>query len=776
MRTCSRLTDGWRFCAAPDPFGIPLHKSAYYAGAKTESHLRGFASLSYVETSENCRETWTPVTVPHDYIIRQMPSPDHPGTLGSQDYPEGWYRRNFRFTEDDRGRRIVLCFEAVATDCAVFFNGCPIVENHTAYTPFEADITDYVRFGEDEVNLLAVHIRRTEEHEGWWYTGAGIVRDVWLLKTDPTAVDHRGIWVRPVKIAEDLWRCEIETTLVREADTPDTVTVTQTLCGQTVSTDVTLTPYEKAVVRQTVQVQSPALWDTENPALYDCRTNLLRNGGSVDEVKTEFGFRTAEFLKDGFYLNGIKTLLRGVSNHEDYGITGRAVPLSIRDYRVRLMKEMGANAWRCAHYPHSDSTMATLDRCGMLTMAETRHFSAAPTHMRELETLIRRDRNHPSVILWSIGNEEWFFMEERGARIARRMIATVRRLDPDRAVTAAVDKNVAGSPVHDLVDVMGVNYNMRFIDALHERLPEKPMIFSECTASGTTRSWYGETDADAGTMAGYDRRTNAFGHSAAYTWKFIDERPFLFGGYQWTGIEYRGEAEWPRLGSVCGAVDLFLQKKDNFYRMRTIWTDEPEVHILPHWNFRGMEGQPIPVQVYTNCAAVQLTLNGTEIGTEPTDRYTAARFFVPYAPGVLCAVGLDAEGREIARHEVRTTGEAVRLQMVLDNAPEVEAHGADAVAHVSVYAVDADGNRVPDATDTLFFGITGAAEEDSETVGPRARILGTGSSNTDPVPPHSRTRVMYAGAAAVAVQTADSLFPTAVTVRGDRLGCAMLTL
>ena len=257
MRSCTQLKDGWKFSAAAENFSTPLHKQAHYKGAKTENRLRGFASLSYNTDEGKCSELWSPVTVPHDYIVTQTPSPAFTGALGCQDYPEAWYRRNFKFTENDRGRRIVLCFEAVATRCEIYFNGCFICENHTAYTPFEADISDYVKFGETETNLLAVRICPTAEHEGWWYTGAGITRPVWLLKTDPAAIDHRGVWVRPVKVSDTLWRCEIETTLVNEKSEGETVTVQSEIDTKTVVSEAVLLPYEKTVVHQCIEVQSP---------------------------------------------------------------------------------------------------------------------------------------------------------------------------------------------------------------------------------------------------------------------------------------------------------------------------------------------------------------------------------------------------------------------------------------------------------------------------------------------------------------------------------------
>lgn len=772
MRTSILLRDGWKFHAGADQSAVPRHKSAHYNGAKTMSRLYGFASLSYTDDSTHTPELWIPVSVPHDYVISQSPSAENPGALGSQSYGEAWYRRNFTFTDNDRGRRVLLCFEGAATRCQIFFNGVLLKEHHSAYAPFEVDISDVIRF--DAQNLLAVRFEPMQHHEGWWYTGGGLVRDVYLLKTDPCAVDVRGVWVRPVKITDSLWRCEIETTLLCEKSGAETVSLTSRIGDLSVTSDVTLIPYGKTTVRQTLDVKSPRLWDTEDPYLYTCTSSVSRDGGEIDRVDTPFGFRTAEFKEDGFFLNGRRVQLNGVCCHEDYGITGRAVPPAIREYRVRIMREMGANAWRCAHYIQSEGTMNALDRAGMLVMAENRNFVPSDEAMEELETLVRRDRNRPGVILWSIGNEENFFAEERGVRVARRMIAAVKRLDPDRAVTAAIDKNVAENPLAAELDVIGVNYNYDHVDTLRARLPHKPMLMSECTAAGTTRGWYNESDDGAGMMSGYDRRNYSFGRSAAFTWKFIADRPWLAGGFHWSGLEYRGEAEWPRLCSQSGAVDLFLQKKDNFHNLRCMWTDEPAVHILPHWNWRGREGEIIPVRVYTNCAEVSLSLNGRDLGRVPAGRYKAAAFEVPYEPGTLCAVGYSASGEAAARCEVSTAGAPVGLKMVVDNADEVRRIGASAAAHITVYAVDERGNYVPDAADELIFGITGAAEIDYDKAGNRPKILGSGSSVCDPVPPADRRRKMVYGRAAVSVRRGEG--KAIATVYGERLGHASVEL
>lgn len=773
MRECIALSSGWLFHRGAENFPTPKQHSMLYASAKTENRRCGFAALDYCEDQTSSLDEWLPVRVPHDYTVADRPDPQYAGSLGFYPYGEAWYRRTLKFPESDRGRRLVLCFGAVATHSEIYFNGCLLRRNNSAYVPFELDVSDYARFG-GEKNVLAVRILPTVEHEGWWHTGAGITRPVTLLKTDPTAIAVRGVWVRPVPEDGGVWRCEIETTLTRGAAGDDTVTLTHRLAGEEISGSFAVPAFGEVTVRQLVRVRGVHLWDTDDPFLYTCESALARGAEEIDRVRTEFGFRCAEFCADGFYLNGRRVPLHGVCCHEDYGITGRAVPPSIAAYRVRLMREMGANAWRCSHYMQSDDTMRALDRAGFLVMAETRRFGTDAESLAQLETLVRRDRNHPSVVLWSIGNEEFYFARPEGASVARRMIAHLRRLDPDRAVTAAVDKNVAASPVMDEVDVLGVNYNTAAIDPLHGRLPGKPIVWTECMAAGTTRGHYAESDAVLGRMACYDCKTNNFGDSASATQRFADGRPFMPGLFRWTGLEYRGESTWPRLCSQSGAVDLFLQKKDVFWLLRALWTDEAVVHVLPHWNHAGREGEEIAVEVYSNCARVVLTLNGRVVAEGGGDRYAPLRVRVPYEAGVLRAEGYNADGVRTAADERVTTGAPVRLRMRIDNAAEARACGD--VAHVTVWAEDADGRAVPDASARLLFTLEGGEQRGYGAPGVPAEILGTGSSVTDHEPPALREREMYMGLAACAVRLGDGTVAERLCVRAPGLGAASIPL
>ena len=774
MREICHLSEGWRFYDGPQDIPTPRHKAVLYTGAKTESRLYGFASMNYVDDPNRCPDRWDVVRVPHDAAVARQPEPARGGTHGFSDYHEIWYRRTLTLPEEDRGRRLLLAFEGVATECEVFFNGTLVARHHSAYTPFEADVSDLARPGER--NLIAVRVLPTVYHEGWWYTGSGIVRDVWLIKTDPTAVAMRGVWVRPVEDA-DGWRCEIEATVFR-GGAAEEIAVRQRIVGEGIdaadTVSLSLPAYGTAAARQTLRCGTPRRWDIDDPYQYTCVTELLRGGEVIDAVSTRFGFRTVRFTETACLLNGRPVEIHGFCNHDDYSLTGRAVPPSITRHKLRLQREAGANAYRCSHYMQSEAVMDALDAQGFLVLAETRHFGSADEDLADLETLVRRDRNHPGVFLWSLGNEEDTFRGETGARIARRMIAVLRRLDPDRAVTAAVDKGPATAPIMGEVDVLGINYNSRFLDALHENFPGKPVLYTECAACGTTRGWYGDSDPALGFVSSYDRQLYPWNDSICATWANVAARPFLIGGFQWTGVEYRGESEWPRLCSQSGVIDFFLNRKDTFYLMQALWRDEPVVHVLPHWNWHGREGEVIPVHVFTNCAAVELSLNGRALGRVPCSPTEPARFAVPYEPGVLSAVGYDAAGRPAARDTVETTGAAVGLRLIVENAGDL---APGEVAHVTALVVDADGREVPDAEAEVTFSLTGTAPlgyPETRTIR-RAEILGTGSSIADPVPPAVRTRRLRAGRAACAVRLGDGA-ETILAVRAPGLAAASVRL
>lgn len=566
MREKILFDKGWKFHRGDLCMRNTVMKGPDYMGSKTERMLIGAAAYDYKDESDSydpskmSGDLWENVSLPHDYVIEQTPSPEYPQALGYLKYENAWYRKHFTLDKADADKRITLYFEGVATNATVYLNGCLMKHNFCGYTPFEVDITDIAYF--DKENVLAVYTD-SSTHEGWWYQGGGIYRHVWLIKTNPVAVDLWGVYINPVK-TEDKWNVNVETTIINSSMKDEDICIRsmildsdQCVIAQT-STDMTAAFKDKTVITQCIDVKEPKLWDTDAPNLYTLVTRIYKTdtGELIDETEDTFGFRTFRFDSEkGFILNDRQIKLKGVCSHQDFGITGKAVPDNIYEYRIDLIKEMGANAYRTSHYPHAEATMDALDKNGIIVMDETRWYESTDEGISQLETLIKRDRNHPSVILWSIGNEEPKHVTEQGRRIAENMITAARRLDSSRPITTAVSNDPINSTVLDLVDVIGVNYNLNQYDDIHRLYPDKPFVSTECCATATTRGSY--LDPSAFTSS-YDIDVNAWFLGREKTWKFMCDREWVSGSFQWIAFEHRGECVWPRLCSVSGAIDLYL--------------------------------------------------------------------------------------------------------------------------------------------------------------------------------------------------------------------------
>ena len=757
---------GWSFHDGEIESGEPLVKGHHYHHAKTERALGGPAAVNYDEFAAKRCERWERVDLPHDYIIRQTPKPENPDSLGYFDYHNAWYRKRFRLEEDDRGRRIALYFEGAAVHATVYVNGCLMAHNFCGYTSFEVDITDVARFGEE--NVVAVHLE-AGDHEGWWYEGAGIYRHVWLIKTEAVSVDLWGVWVDPRKGEGDRWAVPVEVTLRNDSmDAADVEVISAVLDGSgkeiaAVSGGISVERKGKAVLKQELAAEAPALWDVEHPNLYTLAVRVLRSGEEIDRVETRFGFRTIRFDPDhGFFLNGKNVKIKGVCCHQDYGLTGKAMPDRVHRYRLRRLKEMGANGYRCSHYPPAEATMDAFDEMGFLVMDETRWFDSTKEGLEQLEMMVKRDRNRPSVILWSIGNEEPLHQFEQGKRIAETMTAFVKRYDQSRPVTSAVSHNPADAEVMGALEVIGVNYNLPHFDRLHEKFPGTPIVSSECCAVGTTRGWYLEDDPERGYLSAYDHAVGGFVADRETTWKFMMEREWIAGEYQWAGIEHRGETLWPRLCSQSGALDLFLQPKDAYYENQAHWTEKPMVHLLPHWNLAGREGEEIAVWAYTNCEEVELFQDGKSLGAVKPEKYGHGEWTVVYAPGMLRVEARNG-GRLAAVDEVKTSGPAAALKLRLEDGG-IRATGED-VAILTCWCEDAEGNPVPDAAPLISF--------DANELG---KVIGTGSDVCDHVAVTSLDRKMRAGLCSVVVKVFDKPGTLRVYARAEGLVPARLDM
>ncbi len=774
MREKINFDKGWLFHKGDIDAPLPAQKGPVYTSAKTERMHVGPASRHYGSPMHDqfgddmlmCSETWESVDLPHDYVIRGVPAEGGNPARGFFPCENAWYRKYFTLGREDVGRRITLLFEGVATRATVYLNGSLLAHNFCGYTSFEVDISDYVLFGED--NLLAVYVEMSGQ-EGWWYEGGGIYRHVYMIKTESVSVDLWGVYVAPRRITETSWDTKIETTVRCDRLSRAEVYVENTLLdadGKLVGKGdgyVSIGAKSTASVTCHISLSDPHLWDIDTPYLYTVETTLSVGGEQVDRYTTRTGFRTFSCDPNrGFLLNDREVKIKGVCAHGDFGLTGKAVPDNIYRYKVAMLKEMGANGYRTAHYPHSVETMDALDECGFIVMDETRWFDATEEGRAQLGMLVKRDRNRPSVFFWSIGNEEPHFETDVGRRIAATLAQEVRALDDTRPVIAAINSNPLHATIYDAVDVIGVNYSLHLHDATHETFPTMPMIASECCATGSTRGWYDPPFAPRQYLDAYDKfdLTKWF-LGREITWKHIAERKWLMGGYQWAGFEHRGEASYPRLCSASGAIDLYLQKKDAFYQNQSHWIeDHPVLHLLPHWNFIGREGDPIRVFAYTNCPRAELFLNGVSMGERHIERYGHGEWTVPYEAGTLTAVGMDEAGHVVIRDERVTTGSAVRLALTPD-VPVTCANGTD-VALYTCTCLDSEGREVADATPFVTFHTN-----------EYGTVLGTGSDHSDPIPPHIPARRMYAGRITVAVRVGNTPGPLRLYATAEGLTTAM---
>lgn len=748
MREIISLNGRWNFHRGDIDLPRPVDKGAVYIQSKNERKHIGPAAYYYFDKPDSYyaerqmqSEGWRYVTVPHDYIIDQDNDKTQNNAHGYFKYENAWYRKEFELGEEYFNKRILLEFDGIARRSEIYLNGSLMKRNFSAYNSFEVDITSNVYF--DRKNVIAVYAN-TDDWEGWWYQGGGIYRDVRLVITDNVAIDRYGVYAPCKKIGEKEWQIDFETTLVNAGYQSSEIEIVSEVIdssGNIVASAVAsgeIAARDKRTYYYTAAVYDPRLWCYESPELYSVKTCLLIGGEALDENTVRIGFRTVELSKEkGLLINGKKTIIKGVNCHQDFGITGLAVTKNIAEYKIGLLKQMGANGYRTSHYQQTACILDALDEAGFYVLDETRWFETTEESYSYLEELVKRDRNRPSVIFWSTGNEERTHITEQGRRVHKAMADFIRKLDGTRIITTCEDMKPEKSTVFADSDIIAINYNLESYDTVHEQYPDKLMVGGECCATGTVRGWFLPTTYDNARIREEDVKTNSWYQAREVTWKHFMERPYIVGAYQWSGIEYRGESRWPRICSVSGAIDLFLQKKTAFYQNKSHWTDEPMAYICPHWNFKGMEGREISVDVYTNCDELELFLNGNSLGKKTIEKYGHGNWKVKYQPGTLSAKGYK-NGVLVCEDERQTTGKAVRLSLRLEN--KFELNGED-VALFTCECLDENGLVVPDADEYVYFSTNADVE-----------ILGTGSDICDHVNVTSPERKMYAGKITVALR------------------------
>jgi beta-galactosidase len=673
---------------------------------------------------------WRQVDLPHDWVV-ELPFENDPALYNQGFKPVGrahpatsigWYRRVFEIPAGDHGRRLGLEFDGVFRDCLVALNGIYLGRNLSGYAPFRFDISDVANYGGS--NVLVVRADATE-HEGWFYEGAGIYRHVWLVKTAPLHVAPGGTFVSS-DVHGGAATVVVQTQVENESDGAPVCRIVSTVTdpsGKVVARAATaparVAGWSGREFTQRIAVPHPALWSLEHPQLHRLTTVIEAGGVEVDRLETAFGIRTIRFDADhGFFLNGERVELKGTCNHQDHAGVGSALPDRLQYHRVERLKGMGCNAYRTSHNPPTAELLDACDRLGMLVLDETRMMASSEEAVSQFSRLIRRDRNHPCVFAWSIGNEEWFVQgSERGALIAAAMKRQAARLDPSRLVTEAMNGDW-GKGLSGVVDIQGFNYFVGDIDAYHRDHPHQPSMATEIASTVSTRGIY-EKDEVRGYLSAYDVNAPRWGSTAERWWTYFDARPFLAGGFVWTGFDYRGEPtpyQWPCISSHFGIMDTCGFPKDNYFYYQAWWGKAPVLHLFPHWNWLGKEGQEIEVWCHSNLERVELFLNGRSLGAQDVQRDVHLMWKVPYAAGKLEARGY--KGGQVALTATQeTTGAAARILLAADR-PRVVADGED-VAVVEVRVVDATGRLVPLADDEITFRVSGSG-----------RLIGVG--NGDP--------------------------------------------
>jgi beta-galactosidase len=514
-----------------------------------------------------------------------------------------------------------------------------------------------------------------------------------------------------------------------------------------------MVPMDGAVyLTASANLPNPELWSPETPNLYSAVVTLETRGKPRDAERITFGIRDIKWDADkGFFLNGKSVKIKGTCNHQDHAGVGAALPDRVQAYRIAILKEMGGNAVRTSHNMPTPEWVEACDRLGMMMMCETRLMSSTPEGMAQLEQMVKRYRNSPSIILWSMGNEEWVLQgNQQGPRIVADMVRRTHELDPTRMCTSAVNSSF-DSHFPDGLDVMGFNYNLKDPDVFHKAHPQKPSVGSETASTVATRGIY-STDKLRNWLSAYDMNFPPWAETAEEWWKFYAAREWLSGGFAWTGFDYRGEPTpygWPSINSQFGIVDMCGFPKDDFYYYKAWWGAEPVLHLLPHWNWEEREGEPISVWVHSNLDSVEIFLNGKSQGSQKVQPLTHLEWKVKYEPGVLEARG-SKDGKVVLTEKRETTGREESIKLTADRT-EINADGED-VAILRVEALDKQGRAVPTAANALAFKVTGAGD-----------LIGVG--NGDPNCQESDKepkRSLFSGLAQVIVQA--SRTPGTITI------------
>ena len=756
---------------------------------------------------------WRRLDLPHDWSIEGPFSEDHPSGARGGALPGGvgWYRKEFVLLDQDPDSQVTLQFDGVYKNCDVWLNGQHLGFHPYGYTSFYYNLTPHVRFG-GQGNVLAVRVDNSQQPDARWYTGSGIYRHVWLTVTGRLHVAHWGTFVRTPRVSDEIAHVEVLTRVQNDGPALKECTLSTTIldavgkvAGKTQSQHPIHAGQEHHFV-QRIKVALPHLWSVEEPYLYSVQSTVQDGERIVDTYETPLGIREIAFDADlGFLLNGERVKINGVCLHHDGGCVGAAVPERVWERRLETLRAMGCNGIRSSHYPPAPEFLDLCDRMGFLVMDENfdewamgkfaygYHDNFDKWAIADTVSMVRRDRNHPSIVLWSVGNEIPEQTVPEGVETLKRLIDVVHREDPTRPVTSACDHIESHTPATEAfleaLDVVGYNYVDRWEERRElcysidrQRYPQRNMIGAENVSIAGVR---GDYDLQTHGWRGPYHTCMIRGEQLS---KFTRLYDYVAGDFMWTGIDYLGESRWPAKNASCGPIDLCGFPKDEFYFYQSQWTDEPVMHVLPHWTWPGHEGQVIPVICYTNCDNVELLLNGRSFGEQvlsfprygmdrskgwaeqdwasfarPTTADLHLRWTVPYEEGTLKAIGKRG-GKVVCEQEIATAGASAQVRLTADR-ETIAADGQD-VVHLTVEILDGRGHLVPDADDLIAFDLQGPGW-----------IIGVDNGN--PVshePFQSNQRRAFHGLCLAIVQSTTTAGTLQVTASAPGLAAATVTV
>jgi len=759
---------------------------------------------------------WRTLNLPHDWSIEGEFKEDA-ATKGPGGYLPtgiGWYRKHFNIASTGKGQQFRIEFDGVYMNSDVWINGQHLGKHPYGYTSFYYDLTPFVNKGE---NIIAVKVDNSLQPNSRWYSGSGIYRHVWLNITGPVHVAQWGTYITTPKVNTSSATISVRTTVENHNQSNKNIilrSVVKDGSGKEVAnaeTPVLLPSSGKTDAEQLVEVASPSLWSVDTPSLYTLQSSILEGTKTIDTYTTTFGIRNIEFDKNkGFLLNGQHIKMNGVCLHHDAGCLGAAVPEQAWIRRLELLKDMGCNAIRTSHNPPAPEFLDLCDKMGFLVMDEifdewvekkgqvgfSYHIYFEEWWKSDLLSMIHRDRNHPSIVIWSAGNEVPDQVVETGSEVMRKLLETFHNEDPTRPVTQANDRIAAGDgparlPFLELQDIVGYNY----VDRWNERRelyysvdrhdhPDWKMIGTENVSVGGLRGQYSIASDQSDRRPGRSRDYRLGMIQAEQLWKFTALNDYVIGDFMWTGIDYLGEAGWPNKNSSSGVIDLCGFPKDGYYFYQSQWTEKPMVHLFPHWNWAGYEGKVISVIVYSNCDTAELFLNGKSFGAKsyvfpqqghskswntysrpyiaPTTSDLHLSWDVPYEPGTLKVIGKKVG--QIITEEIRTTSEPSAIRLSTDR-KNFKADAQD-IVNVRVEIVDENGLVVPTANNAIEFKVEGEGV-----------LIGTDNGNPqDKTQMKSNQRAAYNGLALAVVQSTEKSGNIRLTAVSEGLKDAVLQI